>query len=71
MKEHEDKFEVRTVCDVPMMDSGAMIRKGKLGASTEDGITEAMSETIADIGREVLDDERTLEWCYQGGTVPT
>jgi hypothetical protein len=56
MKAHEDKFEVRTVGPVPMLNSGAMIRKGRVGASAEDGITEANSKTIAD-GRHVLDDE--------------
>ena len=70
MKVHEEKFEVRTVCAVPMLNSGAMIRKGKVGASAEDGITGATSKMIADIGRQVLDDERAFDWCYQGGAVP-
>ena len=70
MKAHEEKFEIRTVCEVPMMDSGAMIRKGQVGASAEDGISEAMSKELAQIGRDVLGDERVLEWCYRGGAVP-
>jgi len=70
MKAHEEKFEVRTICAVPMLDRGAMIRKGKVGASADDGITEANSKKIAVIGRQVLDDERPFEWCYRGGPVP-
>ena len=32
MKSNEDKFELRSVSDVPPLDPGAMLRKGKLGA---------------------------------------
>lgn len=28
MKAHEDRFELRVVSDPPMLDAGAMIRKG-------------------------------------------
>ena len=71
MKAHEDKFELRSVSDVPILDPGAMIRKGKVGASAEDGVTAEMSATIADIGREILEDQRAFEWCYRGGALPT
>jgi hypothetical protein len=47
-----------------------MIREGKLGASAEDGVTEAISKAIADIGRQVLADEGAFEWCYYGGPIP-
>jgi hypothetical protein len=67
MKAHEEKFEIRHATAVPMLDPGAMIRKGKAGASAEDGITEALSNTIAEIGRPVLSDERAFEWFYHGG----
>jgi hypothetical protein len=70
MKAHEDKFEIRTLSDVPILDSGAMIRKGRVGASAEDGITPDMSATIAAIGREILTDPAAFDWCYRGSGVP-
>jgi hypothetical protein len=69
MKAHEDKFEIRHATAVPMLDPGAMIRKGKVGASAEDGITQELSNRIADIGRTVLWDARAFEWFYRGGVV--
>jgi aryl sulfotransferase len=70
MKAHEDKFELRRVADIPILDSGAMIRKGKVGASAEDGVTPQMSEALAEIGRTILTDPVAFEWCYHGGLVP-
>jgi aryl sulfotransferase len=70
MKEHEDKFELRTIADIPILDSGAMIRKGQTGASAEDGITPQISTTIAEIGHTILTDPQAFEWCYDGGTAP-
>ena len=67
MKAHEEKFEIRHATAVPMLDHGGMIRKGKVGASAEDGITKPLSNTIAEIGRPVLSDERAFEWFYHGG----
>jgi hypothetical protein len=67
MKAHEDKFELRSVSEVPILDPGAMIRKGKVGASAEDGITPQMSEALASIGRTILADQDAFEWCYHGG----
>ena len=67
MKAHEDKFELRNVADIPVLDPGAMIRKGQIGASAEDGITPQISETIAGIGRTILTDPRAYDWCYHGG----
>ena len=68
MKAHEDKFELRTVTDIPMLDSGAMIRKGQIGASADDGVTPQISEAVAEIGRAILADPQAFEWCYRGGT---
>jgi aryl sulfotransferase len=66
MKTHEDKFELRTIADIPIVDPGAMIRKGRIGASTEDGITPQISKTIAEIGHTILTDPQAFEWCYHG-----
>jgi len=70
MKAHESKFEMCTVAPVPLLDPGAMIRKGKLGASAEDGITPQISEAIAGIGRTIMTDSKAFDWCYNGGVVP-
>jgi hypothetical protein len=70
MKAHEDRFELRTIADIPILDSGAMIRKGQTGASAEDGITPQISTTIAEIGNTILADPQAFDWCYHGGTAP-
>jgi aryl sulfotransferase len=70
MKAHEDKFEARTVAVIPFLEPGGMVRKGKVGASAEDGVTEAIAEQVAERGRRFLPDEQAFEWCYRGGSVP-
>jgi len=70
MKANEDKFELRSVSDVPPLDPGAMLRKGQMGASAEDGVTPEISATVAEIGRSILTDPGAFNWLYQGGPVP-
>lgn len=70
MKEHEDKFELRSVSDVPPIAPGGMLRKGRVGASDEDGITPEISSTIAAIGGTILTDPQAFTWTYQGGPLP-
>jgi hypothetical protein len=70
MKAHEEKFELRGAAAIPILDPGAMVRKGKAGAAREDGVTPEMSAEIAAIGRAVLADEAALEWFYSGGPLP-
>lgn len=69
MKRHEDRFELRGVTEVPILNPGAMVRKGRVGAAREDGVTPAISAEIARIGRSILTDEAAFEWCYRGGRV--
>jgi hypothetical protein len=71
MKAHEHKFELRTVAPVPVLDSGAMVRKGKVGAANDDGVTSEISTEIARIGREILEDDDMLAWFYRGGPLRT
>lgn len=66
MKQHEHKFELPLVADVPVLDPGAMVRKGKTGAAHEDGVTPEMSAELAAIGREFLNDADALQWLYHG-----
>jgi aryl sulfotransferase len=70
MKAHEEKFELRTVGAVPILDSGAMVRKGKVGAANDDGVTSEISADVARIGREMLKDAAAFEWFYRGGALP-
>jgi aryl sulfotransferase len=70
MKTNEDKFELRSVSDVPPLDPGAMLRKGRVGTSDEDGVTPEISATIATIGDQVVGDRQALDWIYSGGPLP-
>jgi hypothetical protein len=70
MKKHEHCFELRGVTDVPILNPGAMVRKGKVGAAREDGVTPEVSAQIARIGREIVTDEAAFTWASEGGTVP-
>ena len=54
---------------MPILDPGAMIRKGRLGASAEDGVTPAISEAMAAIGRTILTDPAAYAWAYNGGAM--
>lgn len=67
MKQHEHKFEIPHAADVPILDSGAMIRKGRTGSAHEDGVTPAMSAELKSLGGEVLQDRQAIEWLYGGG----
>jgi aryl sulfotransferase len=69
MKAHEEKFELMSTCPVPPLDPGAMMRKGRVGAAAEDGVTPEISAAIAGVGREIVPDPEALEWIY-GGPVP-
>lgn len=69
MKRHEHKFEIRHAAHVPMLDSGAMVRKGNAGAAREDGVTPAMSVELKTLGRGILADQQALNWLYAGGAL--
>jgi len=71
MKAHEDKFELRSVADVPILEPGAMLRKGQTGTSVEDGITPRIADAIAEIGHKILPDPQAFDWCYRRGTTQT
>jgi aryl sulfotransferase len=70
MKAHQEKFEVGTVADVQVLNRGAMIRKGKVGAAKDDGMTDAIAASITAVGREILRDQAAFAWCYKGGPLP-
>ena len=70
MKRHEHKFEIRHAAQVPVLDSGAMVRKGKTGAAEEDGVTPEMSAELKALGQGMLADRQALDWLYKGGALP-
>jgi hypothetical protein len=67
MKAHQDKFEARKASNPPVLESGAMVRKGKVGAAAEDGMTDAIAAQIRERAGQVLQDGRAIEWLYGGG----
>jgi hypothetical protein len=71
MKAHEDKFELRKAAAVPVLDSGAMVRRGVVGGAKDDGVTPEISADIARLGREILKDAAAFDWFYRGGALAT
>lgn len=70
MKKHEAKFELRHAAERPVLDPGAMMRKGKVGAAREDGVTPEMSAELGAIGKGMLSDEQAFDWLYKGDALP-
>ena len=70
MKAHEDKFELRSFSGIQILDPGAMIRNGQVGASADDGVTPEISAAIAEAGRQIVEDPQAFDWCYRGGSLP-
>jgi aryl sulfotransferase len=71
MKANEGKFELGSIQPVRPLLPGAMVRKGRVGAAAEDGVTPEMSAAIAALGREIVGDEAALAWMYEGGPLPS
>ncbi len=69
MKQHDDKFEAISESAVPIMESGAMIRKGEVGAAKEDGMNEEISAHMLAIGRQICPDPEAINWLYKGGEI--
>lgn len=70
MKAHEDKFEAGSTSAIPPLNPGAMMRKGKLGAAREDGMTEEIAAHLRAVGESICPDKAAVEWLYRGGTLP-
>lgn len=69
MKRNEDKFELRTASKVPVLQPGAMIRKGESGQAVADGMTEDIAAHLRAAGRRIFPDEAATNWLYNGGPV--
>ena len=70
MKQHEDKFEASTVSKVPILKSGAMIRKGEVGKADSDGMTAEISRHLRATGSRICSDATAVNWFYDGGALP-
>jgi hypothetical protein len=70
MKRFQDKFELQHLLGFPVLDSGAMVRKGALGAAKDDGMTEEISREFRAKGAQIIRDARILDWVYGGGERP-
>ncbi len=70
MKAHESKFELATTAPVPVLDRGAMIRKGQVGKAADDGVTPEIAAAVRAMGEQIVGDEQALAWMYGGGPVP-
>jgi hypothetical protein len=67
MKRHEGKFDTVSNMPVRILEHGGMMRKGKLGASREDGMTDEIAQQLRAVGSKILRDEAALAWMYGGG----
>lgn len=70
MKLHEDKFEARTAGKVPILKTGAMIRKGEAGKAKRDGMTDDISAHLRQVGGRICPDAAAVDWYYEGGNLP-
>jgi len=70
MKANEAKFETFPCAVVPILEVGAMIRKGKVGAAHEDGMTKEIAGELRAFGSKIVSDPAALGWLYDGGPLP-
>ncbi len=70
MKRHEDKFEASTAGKIPILKSGAMIRKGEVGEAASDGMTKDISLHLREMGGRICPDPVAVNWHYDGGDLP-
>lgn len=70
MKRNEDKFEARTAAKVPILKSGAMLRKGEAGKAQSDGMTDDISRHLRELGGQICPDTAAVNWLYEGGKLP-
>lgn len=70
MKRHEEKFEAHSVPPVPILQSGAMIRKGQAGQSRAEGMTEEIAAHLREVGSTICPIPEAVDWFYTGGPLP-
>ena len=70
MKQHESKFEAKTAGKIPILESGAMIRKGEVGQAKDDGMTDDIASHLRHFGSRLVHDSDAVDWYYNGGKLP-
>jgi len=70
MKANEKKFEAHSVSSVPLLKSGAMIRKGVAGQSNADGMTDEIARHMREVGNHMFSNSAAIGWLYEGGKLP-
>lgn len=68
MKQYDTKFDYLSA-EVPLLQPGAMVRKGKAGAAHEDGMTASIAAHLRALGERSCADKRALRWLYEGGAL--
>jgi hypothetical protein len=69
MKQNEDRFEAKTTGKVPVLKSGAMIRKGESGHAKSDGMTDDIASHLRQVGCQICPDPVAIDWYYEGGNL--
>jgi hypothetical protein len=67
MKLHESKFDTVAHTPVRLLEPGGMMRKGRTGASREDGMTDEIAQHLRAAGSKIVRDEAALAWMYGTG----
>jgi hypothetical protein len=70
MKQHEEKFEARTAGKLPILKTGAMIRKGQVGKAKSDGMTDEIAKHLRQSAGRFCQDRAAIKWYYEGGDLP-
>ena len=70
MKQNQDKFEAGTAGQVPILKSGAMIRKGEAGKADAEGMTPEIARHLKETGSQIFPDAAAVNWLYNGGARP-
>eukprot|EP00211_Chloroparvula_japonica_P017142 CAMPEP_0119148226 /NCGR_PEP_ID=MMETSP1310-20130426/41517_1 /TAXON_ID=464262 /ORGANISM="Genus nov. species nov., Strain RCC2339" /LENGTH=303 /DNA_ID=CAMNT_0007140251 /DNA_START=119 /DNA_END=1030 /DNA_ORIENTATION=- len=69
MKTHASKYDAAGSFTMPPLEPGSLVRKGKTGATKEDGITDEMKAEIEQIFKEALE-PAVADWFFRGGALP-
>lgn len=70
MKRNREKFDAVSVSQVPILETGAMVRRGRAGEARADGMTDEIATHLREVGGRICPDRAAVKWYYEGGEVP-
>eukprot|EP00037_Helgoeca_nana_P029194 m.347308 g.347308 ORF g.347308 m.347308 type:complete len:313 (+) comp27921_c0_seq1:4289-5227(+) len=70
MKAHQEKFEAASVAPLPIMNRGAMVRKGAVGDAKADGMTAEVAASMKSFAKMIVQDDAAIKYMYEGGPIP-